>query len=82
MPLELLTLNNLHEFKNDLLQEIKKALLLKENALHQNLLRSPAALEYANKNIKHAGELMNETAEVATSGVETAAISLELSREA
>lgn len=28
MPLELLTLNDLQEFKNDLLQEIKKLLLL------------------------------------------------------
>ena len=40
MPLELLTLKDLQEFKNDLLQEIKKLLLLKERTLDQNLLKS------------------------------------------
>jgi Helix-turn-helix domain len=40
MPLELLTSKDLHEFKNELLHEIKKLMLLREPPLNQNLLKS------------------------------------------
>jgi Helix-turn-helix domain len=41
MPLELLTIKDLHDFKVELMQELKQLLLKKENVEPKRLLRSP-----------------------------------------
>jgi hypothetical protein len=41
MPLELLTVKDLHDFKTELLQELKQLLLKNEPATPKKLLKSP-----------------------------------------